>query len=75
MNRVVRAEVRKVWTTKLWWGMLIGSAAFAAIGVISQIASNGIGGSSVCWQSRSAPLQVHRRQREGLGRWLRTTTG
>jgi ABC-2 type transport system permease protein len=45
MNRAVRAEVRKVWTTKLWWGMLIASAAFAAIGVISQIATSGVGGS------------------------------
>lgn len=44
MNRAVGAEVRKVWTTTLWWGMLIGSVAFAAIGVISQIASSGVGG-------------------------------
>ncbi len=47
MSRAVRAEVRKVWTTKLWWGMLIGSVAFAAIGVISQIAMSGVGGNPV----------------------------
>jgi ABC-2 type transport system permease protein len=47
MSRAVRAEVRKVWTTKLWWGMLIGSVAFAAVGVISQIAMSGGGGNPV----------------------------
>jgi ABC-2 type transport system permease protein len=47
MSRAVRAEVRKVWTTKLWWGMLIGSVAFAAVEVISQIAMSGGGGNPV----------------------------
>ena len=41
MTRLVRAELRKLVTTKLWWGMLLGAAAFAALGVVAQIASNG----------------------------------
>ncbi len=42
MTRLLRAELRKVVTTKLWWGMMLGSMAFAAIGVVSQIATNGL---------------------------------
>jgi hypothetical protein len=42
MTRLLRAEFRKVATTRLWWGMLLGSMAFAAIGVIGQIATNGL---------------------------------
>lgn len=41
MIRLLRAELRKISTTKLWWGMLLGAVAFAAIGTIAQIASNG----------------------------------
>lgn len=41
MTRLVRTEFRKIFTTKLWWGMLLGAAAFAAIATIAQIASNG----------------------------------
>jgi hypothetical protein len=42
MTRLLRAEVRKVTTTRLWWGMLLGSMAFAALGVVAQIATNGL---------------------------------
>jgi ABC-2 type transport system permease protein len=42
MTRLLRSEFRKVATTKLWWGMLLGSVAFAAVGVIAQIAANGV---------------------------------
>ena len=44
MNRLLGSEWRKVFTTKLWWGMLIGALAFAALGVVAQIASNGTKG-------------------------------
>lgn len=42
MSGLLRSEARKVTTTKLWWGMLLGSMAFAALGVVSQIATNGL---------------------------------
>jgi ABC-2 type transport system permease protein len=42
VTNLLRSEVRKVTTTKLWWGMLLGSVAFAALGVIAQIATNGL---------------------------------
>lgn len=42
MTRLLRAELRKLLSTKLWWGMLLGAAALSAIGVIAQIASNGV---------------------------------
>jgi ABC-2 type transport system permease protein len=42
VTRLLRAELRKVVTTKLWWGMMLGSMAFAALGVVSQIATNGL---------------------------------
>ena len=41
MTKLLRAELRKVITTKLWWGMLLGAVSFAALGVVGQIASNG----------------------------------
>jgi ABC-type transport system involved in multi-copper enzyme maturation permease subunit len=41
MNRLLRAEWRKVFTVKLWWGMLLGALAFTAIGVAAQIATSG----------------------------------
>jgi ABC-2 type transport system permease protein len=41
MTRLLRAELRKMVTTKLWWGMLLGAVGFAALGVVGQIASNG----------------------------------
>jgi ABC-2 type transport system permease protein len=44
MTALVRAEWRKVTTIKLGWGMLLGAMAFAALGVVGQIASNGAGG-------------------------------
>jgi ABC-2 type transport system permease protein len=44
MIHLLRAEWRKVTTTKLWWGMLLGAMALAALGVIAQIASNGVRG-------------------------------
>ena len=42
MIRLLRAEVRKVYTTKLWWGMLLGAMALTALSVVAQIASNGL---------------------------------
>jgi ABC-2 type transport system permease protein len=42
MIRLLRAEFRKVATTRLWWGMLLGTMAFAALGVVAQIATNGV---------------------------------
>lgn len=42
MSRLLRSEFRKVATTRLWWGMLCGSVAFAALGVVAQIATNGL---------------------------------
>ncbi len=43
MTALLRAEWRKIFTVKLWWGMLLGSMAFAALAVVAQIASNGVG--------------------------------
>jgi hypothetical protein len=42
--RLLRAEWRKVTTTRLGWGMLLGAMALAALGVVAQIASNGVRG-------------------------------
>jgi len=42
MIALLRSEVRKVTSIKLWWGMLLGSMAFAALSVIAQIATNGL---------------------------------
>jgi len=39
---LLRSEFRKVATIKLWWGMLLGSMAVAALSVIAQIATNGL---------------------------------
>lgn len=44
MTRLVRAEWRKVTSIKLGWGMLLGAMALAALGVVAQIASNGVRG-------------------------------
>lgn len=44
MTRLLRAEWRKVTTIKLGWGMLLGAMALAALGVVAQIASNGVRG-------------------------------
>ena len=44
MIHLLRAEWRKVITTKLGWGMLLGAMALAALGVVAQIASNGVRG-------------------------------
>ena len=46
MINLLRAEWRKVITVKLGWGMLLGAMALAALGVVAQIASNGIRGSA-----------------------------
>lgn len=42
MIALLRSEFRKVATIKLWWGMLLGSMAVAALSVIAQIATNGL---------------------------------
>ncbi|MBV9101265.1 MAG: hypothetical protein JOZ46_06210 [Candidatus Dormibacteraeota bacterium] len=44
MKRLLREETRKLLTTRLWWGMLLGALALASIGVIAQIATNGLRG-------------------------------
>ena len=44
MIHLLRAEWRKVTTVKLGWGMLLGAMALAALGVVAQIASNGVRG-------------------------------
>jgi ABC-2 type transport system permease protein len=41
---LLRSEWRKVITVKLGWGMLLGAMALAALGVVAQIASNGVQG-------------------------------
>jgi ABC-2 type transport system permease protein len=43
---LLRAEWRKVITVKLGWGMLLGAMVLAALGVVAQIASNGVRGSA-----------------------------
>ncbi len=42
MSGLLRSEVRKVVTTRLWWGMLLGAMAFSALSVVAQIATNGL---------------------------------
>ena len=42
MINLLRAEWRKVTTIKLGWAMLLGAMALAALGVVAQIASNGV---------------------------------
>lgn len=42
MTPLLRSELRKVLTTKLWWGMLLGSMGLAALGVVAQVATNGL---------------------------------
>ena len=44
MSRLLRSEMRKVLTTKLWWGMLLGAMAVSALAVVITIASNGVKG-------------------------------
>jgi ABC-type transport system involved in multi-copper enzyme maturation permease subunit len=39
MTNLLRSEWRKVMTTKLWWGMLLGSVALTALSVTGQIAN------------------------------------
>jgi ABC-2 type transport system permease protein len=39
---LLRAEWRKVTSIRLSWGMLLGAMALAALGVVAQIASNGV---------------------------------
>jgi len=41
---LLRAEWRKLFSTKLWWGMLLGAIVLSSIGVVAQIASNGASG-------------------------------
>lgn len=42
MTRLLRSEIRKVTTTRLWWGMLLCSMALTVLGVVAQIATNGL---------------------------------
>jgi ABC-2 type transport system permease protein len=57
MIRLLRAEWRKVTTVKLGWGMLLGAMALAALGVVAQIASNGVSG------NQALPLSIAATQR------------
>jgi ABC-2 type transport system permease protein len=41
MTRLLRAEWRKLTTTRIWWTMLLGAIAFSTINVVAQIATNG----------------------------------
>lgn len=47
MTRLIHAELRKIFTTKLWWGLLAGALLFAAVSVVGQIAGHNSSGSSV----------------------------
>lgn len=42
MIALLRAEWRKLFTTRLWWGMLLGAVVFTALSVIAQLATNGL---------------------------------
>ncbi len=42
MTPLLRSELRKVATTRLWWGLLLGAIALSALGVVAQIATNGL---------------------------------
>lgn len=44
MRKLLRSEFRKVATTRLWWGMMLGAMFIAALGVVITIASNGVKG-------------------------------
>src|ERR1039458_7390530 len=37
MTRLLRAELRKVFTTRLWWGMLLGALTFTALEVVGGV--------------------------------------
>lgn len=47
MINLLRAEWRKTFSVKLWWGMLLGAMAFAAFAVSAQIATAGSGRSDL----------------------------
>src|ERR1039458_2857456 len=57
MTRLLRAELRKVFTTRLWWGMLLGALAFTALEVVALIATAGL------QRSQSPPLTTAVAQR------------
>jgi hypothetical protein len=57
MTRLLRAELRKVFTTRLWWGMLLGALAFTALEVVALIATAGLK------RSQSPPLTTAVAQR------------
>ena len=61
MTGLVRAELRKLFTTKLWWGMLIGAVAFTTVGVVATLASAGTE------QSGLPPLNAPETQRQVFG--------
>ena len=41
MTGLVRSELRKVTSTRLWWGMLIGLAFFTAVQAVAVAATSG----------------------------------
>lgn len=61
MSALIRAEIRKVFTTKLWWGMLIGALALTALGVVGTILGSDAEGSGI------PPLSSPSTQRQVFG--------
>jgi hypothetical protein len=54
VTKLLRSEWRKVVTTKLWWGMLLGSMAFSALAAVGRIAT-ALNTSSMGPRSAAAP--------------------
>lgn len=61
MTTLIRTEVRKIFTTKLWWGMLLGALAFTTLGVVATILGAGNA------QSGIPPLADPSTQRQAFG--------
>lgn len=61
MILLIRAELRKLFTTKLWWAMMLGAMAISALAVIATILSDGIEGND------TPPLTTPETQRSLFG--------
>ncbi|HEY9390002.1 MAG TPA: ABC transporter permease [Mycobacteriales bacterium] len=61
MSHLIRTEIRKVFTTKLWWGLLLGALAITTLGVVATILSAGNA------QSGIPPLSDPQTQRQAFG--------
>jgi ABC-2 type transport system permease protein len=42
MTALVRAELKKIFSTRLWWGLLIGALAFSAVQALATAAFSGV---------------------------------